>query len=99
MVFEFTPTPRVCPRCRTRLAMVGARAGFVGFGLLGRLGVSCHCVSCNTKYRAHGRFTARWIWWVMPPVAWWVWWAAADVEAVTTLTSPSSFLDTWTEER
>ena len=91
--FQFTQTPRVCPQCRARLVMVGRRADFQGSGLMGRLGVPCHCVACNTKYRAQGQWTGRWLWWMMPPVAWWVWWAAADVTPVTTVTSDSSFLD------
>lgn len=92
-LYQLTPTPRLCPQCRVRLVMTGGRGEFVGHGLLGRLGVACHCVTCSTKYRAQGRWTARWLWWVASPAAWWLWWAAADLQVVTRLTSDSSFLD------
>ena len=73
--------------------MRGALQGREASGLLGRLGVSCHCMRCNTKFRAEGRCSLGPLWWVAPGVARWIWWAAAEVTAVTTWTSDSSFMD------
>lgn len=51
---------------------------------MGRLGVPCHCVRCNTKYRARNRFSlsvlawglkggwvALWLWAVVTTAGWW----------------------------
>ncbi len=92
--FQFTPTPRLCPTCRVRLVMIGTLQAREASGLMGRLGVSCHCIQCNTKFRAQGGPSLGPVWWVAPGLARWIWWAGAEVTVVTTWTSDSSFLDT-----
>ena len=86
--YQWTPVPRMCPQCRARLVMAGGLGPHETSGLMGRLGVSCHCVQCNTKYRAQGRVEViPVVWWVAPAVARWIWWVAAEVQVVTTMTS------------
>ena len=48
-------------------------------GPLHRLGITCYCVSCNSRYRAKGRLRYEWVGW-LGPVGRWVWWLAAELE-------------------
>lgn len=92
--YQWRPVPRLCPRCRARLVMAGVLQVREASGLMGRLGVACHCVHCNTKYRAQGRGAViPVVWWVAPALARWIWWAAAEVTPVTTWTAESNFVD------
>lgn len=131
--YQFVQIPRLCPRCRAPLVLTGTAGALEGPRLAGRLGVACHCLRCNTKYRAQGpwslaglRRVFRGVWvvglgvgaWAMSGwlarhpswyagvgmagmlgfsltrgMAWWTWWAAAELTAVTTWTTDTSFGD------
>ena len=70
---------RLCPTCGGRLLTATPVNHLFLQGPLRRLGVTCYCVSCNSRYRAVGRLRWEWVGW-MGAVGRWVWWQAAALE-------------------
>ena len=71
--FGFYPADKLCPACGQRLLTHTPVHRTYLQGPLQKMGITCHCIQCNTRYRAVstlpfsrvawlGRF-GRWIWW------------------------------------
>ena len=78
-LFQFYPTFRSCPACRSRLLTATRAQASVLEGPLQRMGIPCYCVSCNRRYRAIGRLPYRLVGW-MGPLGRRLWWRSASLE-------------------
>lgn len=77
--YQFYPAARFCPSCRGRLATtVPVRRLFLK-GPLQRMGLTCYCVSCNSRYRATSSLPFVWIAW-LGPLGRWIWWQTTTLE-------------------
>ncbi len=80
MTFQFYPTSRFCPECRGRIVTATPLTRTYLQGPLQRLGITCYCVRCNTRYRATSPLPFGWVGW-MGPVGRWAWWLTTSLEA------------------
>lgn len=77
--FGFYPAYKLCPDCGAQLLTSTPVNRTFLQGPLQRMGITCWCVSCNSRYRAVGRLRWEWVGW-MGPSGKWLWWQAAALE-------------------
>ena len=77
--YQFYRSSRLCPECRSVLLTAAPLNRTFTQGILHRLGITCYCVRCNSRYRATGWLRYRWIWWA-GPIGRWIWWQTATLE-------------------
>ena len=77
--YQFYGTFRRCPECGATLLTATPLTRQFTQGLLQRLGITCYCVRCNTRYRATTRLRYQAVAW-LGPVGWWIWWQTTSLE-------------------
>ena len=71
--FGFYPAFRPCPECRGLMLTATPVTRRFLKGPLQRMGITCYCVQCNTRYRATSRLAFVWVAW-MGNLGRWIWW-------------------------
>ena len=79
--FGFYPAFRPCPECHGRLLTATPMKRQFLQGPLQRMGITCYCVQCNTRYRAVSRLPFAWVAW-MGGVGRWIWWQTTKLELI-----------------
>ena len=77
--FGFYPTYRLCSDCGGRLLTATPVNRTFLKGPLHRMGITCYCVSCNSRWRAKGTLRYGWVAW-MGPFGRWLWWQFTALE-------------------
>lgn len=79
MPYQFYSCFRPCPACRGRLVTATPLTRRFTQGLLHRLGVTCYCAGCATRYRATSWLRYSLVAW-LGPLGRWCWWQIASLE-------------------
>lgn len=77
--YGFYSTSRGCPSCGARLVTATPVNRTFLKDLLQELGLTCYCMSCNTRYRATSRLRYGWVGW-LGPIGRWIWWRTVSLE-------------------
>lgn len=77
--YQFYPIVRLCPSCGARLVTATPVTRTHLQGPLQRLGITCYCVRCNTRYRATSKLPFAWVGW-MGPLGHRIWWQTTLLE-------------------
>lgn len=77
--FGFYDVHRLCPECGARLVTATPVTRTYLQGPLQRLGITCYCVRCNTRYRATSKLPFAWVGWV-GPLGRRIWWQTTSLE-------------------
>lgn len=85
--YQFYATSRRCPVCRQRIATATPLTIKFTQGPLHRMGLTCYCVSCNSRFRAVGCFRFGWVAWA-GPLGRWIWWRTALLKPTTPAEDP-----------
>ena len=78
-LFQFHPAFRPCPACRRPLVTATLVTRVGTSGPLQRMGITCYCVSCNSRYRAVSRLPYAVVGW-LGSLGRWIWWQTASFE-------------------